>query len=60
MTRLDLPDDDDDMTKNSKEEGYVRVRSFVGAYVCGDGSVFWNDRHIVIGATKPASSIAWQ
>jgi hypothetical protein len=48
MTRLHLPDDDDDMTKNNKEEGYARVRLFVGTYVCGDGCVFWNHRHIVI------------
>jgi hypothetical protein len=50
MTRLHLPDDDDDMTKNKKEEGYVRVRRFVGTHICGDGCVFRNHRHIVIRA----------
>ena len=57
MTRLDLPDDDDDMTKNNKREGYVRVRRFVGTYVCGDGCVFRNHRHIVICARNPFSFI---
>jgi hypothetical protein len=59
MTGLDLPDDDDEMTKNIKEEGYVRARSFVGTYVCGDGCVFWIHRHIVIPATNPSFSRAW-
>lgn len=57
MTRLDLPDDDDDMTKNNKKEGYVRVLQFIGTYVCGDGCVFWNHRHIVIRPRNPFSFI---
>jgi hypothetical protein len=50
MTRLDLPDDDDDMTKNNKEEGYVRVLSFLDNHMCEGVRVFWNHRHIVIRA----------
>jgi hypothetical protein len=55
MTRLDLPDDDDDMTKNNKEEGYVRVLSSLDSHVCGGVRVFQNHRHIVIRARNPFS-----
>ena len=50
MTCLHLPDDDDDMTKNNKREGYVRVLQSVRKHICGDGCVFRNHRHIVIRA----------
>jgi hypothetical protein len=54
MSRLHLLTNYDDMTMNKKEEGYVRVQS----YVCGDGCVFWKDRHIVIRARNPFT-LSW-
>ncbi|SRR5229473_655700 len=58
MTRLDLPTNYDDMTINKKEEEYVRVQSSLTSHLCGDVRVFWNHRHIVIGA-RNSFTVSW-
>jgi hypothetical protein len=52
MTRLDLLDDDDDMTIRIEKERYMYVSRSVGRCVYESVLVRWMYRHTVIGARK--------